>query len=41
VLPNTPFLQITFRLPNVPPGTCTVRIKAHGQTGNKGTFRIQ
>src|SRR5262249_37080793 len=42
MVPNTQFLQITFRLPNgLPPGTCIVRIKAHGQTSNKGTFRIQ
>jgi hypothetical protein len=39
---NTPFMQVMFRLPNgLPSGTCTVRIKAHGQIGNKATFRIQ
>jgi len=39
---NTPFMQVMFRLPDgLPSGTCTVRIKAHSQVGNKGTFRIQ
>jgi Big-like domain-containing protein len=42
-VPGTAFKQVMFRLPDslTPGSTCTVRIKAHGQTGNKGTFRIQ
>jgi hypothetical protein len=39
--PNSTFNQVRFRLPNnLPPGTCVVTIRAHGQTSNTGTFRI-
>lgn len=41
-LPNTEFVQVTFRLPDsLAVGTCTVRIKVHGQTSNGGTMRIR
>lgn len=40
-VPNYPFTQVTFRLPNnLAGGKCTVRLKAHGQTSNAGTIRI-
>lgn len=36
------FTQIKFRLPdNLPPGVCTIRIKAHDQESNAGTIRIR
>ena len=39
---NSDFSQVTFRLPDaLPPGTCTVTVKLHGQTSNAGTIRIQ
>src|SRR5262249_22155075 len=41
-VPNTQFMQIMFRLPDtLHSGTWTVRIKAHGQISNRGTFRIK
>lgn len=40
-VPNVDLTQILFRLPDaLAPGTCTVTIKAHGQTSNMGTIRI-
>jgi len=40
--PNSSFTQVTFRLPsNLAIGTCTVLVKAHGQSSNAGTFRIR
>jgi YbbR domain-containing protein len=39
---NTDFVQVIFRLPSrLVAGTCTVRVKAHGQTSNAGTMRIR
>ena len=39
---NMDFVQGRFRLPdNLAAGTCTVRIKFHGQTSNAGTMRIK
>ena len=41
-VPNTDFVQVIFRLPNnLAVGTCTVRVKAHGQITNAGTMRIK
>ena len=38
---NTIFTQVIFRLPdNLASGTVQIKIKAHGQTSNTGTFRI-
>jgi hypothetical protein len=38
---NFPFTQVNFRLPtNLAVGTCTILVKAHGQTSNAGTIRI-
>ena len=38
----TDFVQVIFRLPtNLAVGSCTVTIKAHGQTSNTGTIRIR
>jgi uncharacterized protein (TIGR03437 family) len=35
------FTQVKVRLPdNLPPGTCTVTIRAHGRSSNVGTIRI-
>jgi hypothetical protein len=40
-LTNTPFTQVTFRLPNnLATGACLVRIRAHGLNSNTGTIRI-
>jgi hypothetical protein len=42
LVPDTDFIQVVFRLPNaLAAGTCTVTIKAHGQTSNAGTLRIK
>jgi hypothetical protein len=42
LVPNFNFTQVIFRLPNnLPAGTCTVIIKAHGQVSNAGTIRIR
>jgi uncharacterized protein (TIGR03437 family) len=39
---NSDFTQVIFRLPNnLAAGTCTVTLKAHGQTSNTGTIRIK
>jgi hypothetical protein len=36
------FTQVIFRLPNnLPVGTCTIKLKAHGQVSNAGTIRIR
>lgn len=36
------FTQVIFRLPtNLPAGTCTLRINAHGRVSNAGTIRIR
>ena len=41
VVPGFNFTQVVFRLPDNPaPGTCTVKVKAHGQESNAGTIRI-
>lgn len=41
-VPNVPFTQVIFRLPdNLPAGTCTIKLKAHGQVSNLGTMRIR
>ena len=41
-VPNFPFFQIIFKLPdNLPIGTCVVRVSVHGETSNLGTFRIR
>jgi hypothetical protein len=41
-VPNTDFVQVIFRLPNnLAVGTCTVKVKAHGQITNAGTMRIR
>jgi hypothetical protein len=42
LVPNFDFTQVIFRLPdNLPAGTCTIIIKAHGQVSNPGTIRIR
>jgi hypothetical protein len=42
VIPNSEFVQITFRLPNnLPVGTCKIKVIAQGQTTNTATFRIR
>jgi hypothetical protein len=42
LVPDTDFVQVVFRLPDtLAAGTCTLRIKAHGQTSNAGTLRIR
>jgi beta-glucanase (GH16 family) len=39
---NQAFAQVIFRLPNnVSVGTCSLAVKAHGQTSNLGTIRIR
>jgi hypothetical protein len=39
---STDLVQVSFALPsNLAAGTCTVKIKAHGQTSNTGTMRIR
>ena len=40
-MPNTDLTQVLFRLPDgLATGTCTVTVKAHGQSSNIGTIRI-
>ena len=40
-VPNVDMTQVLFRLPDtLAAGTCTITIKAHGQTSNTGTIRI-
>ncbi len=42
VIPNSEFVQITFRLPNnLPVGTCKIKVIAQGQTTNTATFRFR
>ena len=42
VVPGFSFTQVTFRLPDtLAPGTCTIKVKAHGQESNAGTIRIR
>jgi hypothetical protein len=42
VILNLPLSQVTFRLPsNLSVGLCTIKVKAHGQMSNIGTFRIR
>jgi hypothetical protein len=42
LVPNFDFVQVIFRLPNnLPIGTCTIKINAHGQVSNSGTIRIK
>jgi hypothetical protein len=42
LVPNFQFTQVIFRLPNnLPAGTCTIIVKAHGQFSNAGTIRIR
>jgi Beta-propeller repeat len=41
-VPSFHLTQVTFRLPdNLAPGTCTIKVKAHGQLSNAGTIRIR
>jgi hypothetical protein len=41
-VPNFDFTQVVFRLPdNLAAGTCTIKVKAHGQISNVGTIRIR
>jgi hypothetical protein len=41
-LTNFPFTEVIFRLPDtLPVGTCTVSVKAHGQSSTVGTIRIK
>jgi hypothetical protein len=41
-VPNINLTQVIFRLPdNLTPGTCTIKVKAHGQLSNSGTIRIR
>jgi len=37
---SQPLSQVTFRLPDMPAGTVTVRVKVHILTSNAGTFRV-
>ncbi|HKR13626.1 MAG TPA: SBBP repeat-containing protein [Pyrinomonadaceae bacterium] len=39
-VPNVPFTQVTFRLPDLPSGECQVSIWAHDHTSNTATIRI-
>ena len=39
---SSDFSQVTFRLPDtLPPGTCTIMVKLHGQFSNIGAIRIR
>ena len=39
---SSDFGQVTFRLPDaLPPGTCTIMVKLHGQSSNIGSIRIK
>jgi hypothetical protein len=41
-VPNLAFAQVIFRLPDtLAAGTCTVRVRAHGQVSNSRTVRIR
>ena len=39
-VPNEDFSQITFRLPNLPAGTCRIKVVSQGLFSNTATFRI-
>lgn len=40
-IPGTEFTQVIIKLPEtLPPGTCTLTIRAHGRISNIGSFRI-
>ncbi|HEX7334391.1 MAG TPA: SBBP repeat-containing protein [Pyrinomonadaceae bacterium] len=40
-IPGTEFTQVVIKLPEtLPPGTCTLTIRAHGRISNIGSFRI-
>ena len=39
-VPNQDLVQVTFRLPNLPPGTCRIRVLSQGLVSNIATFRI-
>jgi uncharacterized delta-60 repeat protein len=42
LVPLFNFTQVRFRLPdNLSPGTCTIKVRAHGQETNSGTIRIR
>jgi hypothetical protein len=42
LVPDFAFTQVIFRLPdNLPAGTCTLKVNAHGQFSNTGTIRIR
>jgi hypothetical protein len=42
LVPLFDFTQVRFRLPdNLSPGTCTIKVRAHGQESNSGTIRIR
>lgn len=42
IVPSFNFMQIKFRLPdNLPPGPCSIKIKAHDQESNTGKIRIK
>lgn len=42
VVPGFSFTQVIFRLPdNLQPGAVNIRVRAHGQESNAGTFRIK
>lgn len=39
---NADFSQVSFRLPDaLPPGSCTIAVKLHGQVSNVGAIRIK
>jgi hypothetical protein len=41
-IPNFNSTQVTFRLSdNLPVGTCTIKVSAHGQSSNAGSLRIR
>jgi hypothetical protein len=41
-VPSSNFTQVVFRLPDaLVPGTCIIKVKAHGQESNPGTIRIK
>ena len=39
-VPNQDLVQVTFRLPNLPAGTCRIRVLSQGLFSNMATFRI-
>jgi hypothetical protein len=42
LVPGFNFAQVVFRLPdNLATGTCTIKVRAHGQITNSGTIRIR